>query len=203
MSILQIALSTNASTAHRYWRDAWSAEKNAEVYGGDASSEGIGSNLCLEVAQHTELTGDEGVLLAPLQHLKSLVDHQCLFDEPHALAGRPSTLENITAYLLSQAGACHSVTVAETERLWCRMTRESASSVEMFFRQGPLTVSLRAEVDPLSGLAVSRASVLAVLSRQFGSREVLIATLKKEIKNFKSARIDLGRHEYLLVHSDS
>jgi hypothetical protein len=204
-----LAQSVYASTAHRYWNVAWDSAKNHQVYGQDASVEGIGSNLRLELAIQVNSDASEALLAAPLAKLKSLVDHQCLFASDSPLGASPSTLENLTLWLVRvNLGEWNYLKIWESERLSCTI-RPGAHAVQMTFKEQNLTLEISAPVDPLSGLAVERALVKKAIvqlneineSDPVLWSEKLFRNLQNSIPGLCSLTVDLGRHESLVVHS--
>jgi hypothetical protein len=209
-----------ASVAHRYWNPHWDEVTNRQVYGADASSEGIGSNLRLEAcAIGTDgMSDDEQLseeLLTPgLEQIKQLVDHQCLFAEDSEFT--LSTLENITVHLGNclqrtalRLGHWHALTVWETEHLWCRYFPAHSDLVEIGFRLHNVSATWRGPIHLESGLALareaSRRTLAEVLERipQGSPPAELWRAVQRSPQALCRLRIDLGRHEYILMGSDS
>jgi len=206
-----IAQSVFASVAHRYWHPGWTEERNREVFAGDASVEGLGANMRIELAgdaaDHSEM--EIGAALTPL---KNLLDHQCLFaaDAPFAL--KPSTLENVTLYLAGHldGGQWSSLTVWESATLGCRW---SEKRLTLIFKQRNLTLEIVATPDAESGLAISRNAVrnavenLLVKLNSFNDPDLqrwggkIFSALQASIPELTRLRVDLGRHEGIVVHS--
>jgi 6-pyruvoyltetrahydropterin/6-carboxytetrahydropterin synthase len=117
MPKLFISFQENTSTAHRYYNDVWTKEKNEEVYGEDVSPEGLGHNFVVR--------GEIDSSLLPLDlpafghsvwQVSRVIDHQFLTDGP-------TTLEWITKLLwekLKEKWPKHKVTLSvfEGENLW-------------------------------------------------------------------------------------
>src|SRR5579872_3523677 len=105
--MIRISNSIYASLAQRYWNPAWTPERNHQVYGREASAEGVGANLRIQL----ETAADEEGLQRHLDQLKRLVDHGSF----------PSTLEKLTVYLAEQlpAGVWTALTLWETAHLGC------------------------------------------------------------------------------------
>jgi len=207
-----LAQSIYASVAHRYWRQEWDSAKNTQVYGRDASPEGIGSNLRLELAVQAD---DESVLTAPLAWLKRQVDHQCLFVEGSPLHRLPSTLENMAHWLADGVfvqGSFHALTVWETERLAC-VVKPGKPTVQVIFKENNLTLQIEGRIDAESGLAVPRSIVHEAVHGAFEQlkenhnvdlaawSEKLFLNLQPSVSGLRTLTIDLGRHKSLVVHS--
>lgn len=208
-----IARSVYASVAHRYWRPDWTPEKNREVYASDASSEGLGANMRLELKAEAGRKS-EGELTQTLSELKERLDHQCLFSPQHELAEKPSTLERIALFLASKIDLSQwqALTVWESEHLGCEVT---GNSLKILLKQRNLTLEIAGQCDEQSGLAVSReavrAAVEALLVKLNGINDPdvqlwgkkLFANLRAAVPGLTSLRVDLGRHEGIVVHSDT
>jgi len=72
------------SASHFYWNDAWSAEKNQQVFGRCANRNGHGHNYTLEVTvagQPDHVTG----FVVDLKWLKDVMEHEVLsaYDHRH------------------------------------------------------------------------------------------------------------------------
>jgi len=205
-----IARSVYASVAHRYWRPDWSLAKNREIYGRDASVEGLGANMRIELEADADLC-KEPELSARLDQLKSLLDHQCVFLPGSKFEREPSTLENITAYLVENLNfAESSLSVWESEHLGCR---QEGLLQTLIFKQRNLTLEIEASRDPVSGLGISRRTVFDAVERLLvklngiNDPDVqhwgkgIYTLLKADLKGLHSVRVDLGRHEGLIVQS--
>ena len=90
------------SASHYYWNDAWSAEKNQQVFGRCANRNGHGHNYTLEVT----VAGDPDPVtgfVVDLKWLKDVMEHEVLtaYDHRHLnievpeFAGKVPTTENI------------------------------------------------------------------------------------------------------------
>ena len=90
------------SASHYYWNDAWSAEKNQQVFGRCANRNGHGHNYTLEVTvagQPDPVTG----FVVDLKWLKDVIEREVLaaYDHRHLnlevpeFAARVPTTENI------------------------------------------------------------------------------------------------------------
>ena len=209
-----IAQSVYVSVAHRYWRADWTAEKNREVYASEASAEGLGANMRIEL----EVNGDtcsENQVSVSLNLLKGRLDHQCLFLPESRFAAEPSTLENITLDLASALNhpGWRSLTVWESPSLACRV--DPQGSLTLIFKRRNLTLEIDGHVNPESGIAVPRARVEKAVedllvklnsindpdSQRWGRK--LFAALQDSLPGLNSVRVDLGRHEGIVVHSGS
>jgi hypothetical protein len=189
--------SVYVSVAHRYWVPQWSPEQNRSVYGDQASADGVGSNLRLTVEAETDPTARLGVL-------KKLIDHQNLFVNFVEFKQRPSTLENITLFLIGQlAGDWQRLTVAENDNLACVFEKGQAyvTVVEKLLN---LTFHVRRSVDPISGLGLRRGELMLVLRQvapQFAEAggvserawgQQLFARFAAEVKGLQELSIDLA-----------
>jgi hypothetical protein len=216
--MVRISNSVYVSLAQRYWNENWSPEENRLVYGNEASSEGLGSNMRvvpeLEVAEQAT----ETPLNEALARVKDLLDHKCLFVPGGALAARPSTLENIALFLAENlfqepaaANRWHALTVWETDHLACTVYPRRREDVVLHMRVRNLHLSLRGGVEAASGLLIERAKVATAVETAFaafagpfaGGREAwapaLFEELRKSLEVLVELRIDLGRHETLVV----
>lgn len=90
------------SASHYYWNDAWSAEKNQQVFGRCANRNGHGHNYTLEVTvagKPDPVTG----FVVDLKWLKDVMEHEVLaaYDHRHLnlevpeFAARIPTTENM------------------------------------------------------------------------------------------------------------
>lgn len=219
-----VTRSAYASVAHRYWREDWSGEKNSAVYGRDASRQGLGSNLRLDLAVATENDDlDDRFLSDALARLKARIDHRCLFLEGE-FGSQPSTLENITSGLAQNllaekpaSGRWFALTVWETEHLSCRKILypeygEQYSGYRMLFKRRNLSLLFKGDVERESGLAVPRAAVAEAVEqclvklnafhagdlKEWGRR--LGLELRASLPKLQGLKIDLGRHKALVVH---
>lgn len=90
------------SASHYYWNDAWTAEKNQEVFGRCANRNGHGHNYTLEVTVAGEPDPVTGFVV-DLKWLKDVIEHQVLaaYDHRHLNLEAPEfartipTTENI------------------------------------------------------------------------------------------------------------
>lgn len=196
-AMVEVSQSVYVSAAHRYWNSQWSHEKNVQIYGASASPEGVGSNLRLE------FSGPESELL----RLKQLIDHRCLFTDIPEFADRPSTLEKITEYLAARVPAGAGLRVYENDHLSCTCR---GGEITVSLKVMNLTVTVRAPIDAESGLAMDRALVTQEVKKAFAESaegdpypwsQQLFSRLKSQIENLHSLRIDLNRHEYILINS--
>ncbi len=90
------------SAAHYYWNDAWSEERNRQVFGKCANRNGHGHNYTLEVTVAGEVDPESGFVV-DLKELKEVLhrevvdvyDHRHLNLEVPEFARRMPTAENI------------------------------------------------------------------------------------------------------------
>lgn len=90
------------SASHYYWNDAWSADKNVQVFGRCANRNGHGHNYTLEVTVAGEPDAVTGFVV-DLKWLKDVIEREVLgaYDHRHLnlevpeFAGRIPTSENI------------------------------------------------------------------------------------------------------------
>jgi 6-pyruvoyltetrahydropterin/6-carboxytetrahydropterin synthase len=90
------------SAAHYYWNDAWTEEKNQEVFGRCANRNGHGHNYTLEVTVAGETDPETG-FVADLKALKETIDREVIeaYDHRHLnlevpeFSRRIPTTENI------------------------------------------------------------------------------------------------------------
>lgn len=211
MSILRH--SQSVSLAHRYWNNLWSHERNRTTYGDHASSEGVGSNLRVEL----EVQGEEFDFFPVAKRIKSLLDHRSLFDDEPAFLERPSTLEGVSCFLAEQIfqtpvqnGRWSALTVWELDRYACRVEPGStAVDFSLSFRN--LLLTFRGPVNPESLLAVDRGPVERALEEIFiqfstGNNEPefiwlerLFKVLQNRLPGLFSLQVDLGSHKLMKV----
>jgi 6-pyruvoyltetrahydropterin/6-carboxytetrahydropterin synthase len=65
------------SASHYYWNEAWSAEKNEQVFGRCANRNGHGHNYTLEVTVAGEPDAQTGFVV-DLKWLKDVIEHEVL-----------------------------------------------------------------------------------------------------------------------------
>jgi 6-pyruvoyltetrahydropterin/6-carboxytetrahydropterin synthase len=90
------------SASHYYWNDAWSAERNQQVFGRCANRNGHGHNYTLEVTVAGKPDAETGFVV-DLKWLKSVMEREVLsaYDHRHLnvevpeFADRIPTTENI------------------------------------------------------------------------------------------------------------
>lgn len=90
------------SAAHQLYRDDWSAERNAEIFGLCANPHGHGHNYELDVTVEGEVDPETGFVL-DLKRLKELVEERVVADLDHKnmnvevswLSGVNPTTENL------------------------------------------------------------------------------------------------------------
>jgi 6-pyruvoyltetrahydropterin/6-carboxytetrahydropterin synthase len=90
------------SASHYYWNEAWTAEKNAEVFGRCANRNGHGHNYTLEVTVEGEVDPVTGFVV-DLKWLKETIESEVLaaYDHKHLNLDAPEfknaipTTENI------------------------------------------------------------------------------------------------------------
>ncbi|MBX3021956.1 MAG: hypothetical protein KF799_09795 [Bdellovibrionales bacterium] len=213
--MIEQSQSVYVSVAHRYWNPQWSAERNSEIYGRNASPEGVGSNLRLTVA----IIGANSVdFTESLRFLKNLCDHRCFFRDIPEFQEKPSTLETITLYLGAKLfaepisdGRWSSLTVAEDDHLACRLKPDS-EGVELIERHLNLTCTLQADVDE-NGVALRRGilpSAVRAIFPQFATPQSesiadwgkrLFAALQIKVKSLRTVDIDLGGQQSLRISS--
>ena len=100
--MIQLTRRATFSSAHYYWNDAWTAEKNAEVFGRCANRNGHGHNYTLEVTVAGEPDPVTGFVV-DLKWLRDVMerevlaawDHRHLNLEVPEFAGVIPTTENI------------------------------------------------------------------------------------------------------------
>lgn len=191
-------ISGYVSVAHRYWKDDWSVEKNQSIYGSLASPIGVGSNLKVVIE-------GEGPLETAWTLLKAHLDHKSLDQVDPRFKNSPSTLESIALFiadvLLPTCDAkWSSVTVWELDdRRACRVERsQRAGALTMIENYRNLTLTLKANIDPDSLLALSRNCVANAVDQVFlagkgrwdlKQREAL----EKALPGLVDVAIDLGR----------
>ena len=70
------------SASHYYWNEAWSAEKNEQVFGKCANKNGHGHNYTLEVTVAGEPDPVTGFVV-DLKWLKDVIEREVLLDYDH------------------------------------------------------------------------------------------------------------------------
>lgn len=202
---------TYVSLAHRYWNSLWTPEENRKVYGDWSSIQGVGSNLKLVLAVQSPGPIPENAETA-LQALKRSADHRCLFTDVADFASRPSTLETITLWLVSQVVQIPLeflayLEVHESEKLKCRY-RWDTREVRLTQKVGNLHLTVSGQVDSQTGLLFSRerlstavAEVFPQFSEPFETTEgwlkKLFGELHRRIPQLCELRVDLGGQKAL------
>ncbi len=184
------------SVAHRYNHGLWSQERNLEVYGDEASFEGLGNNLIVEFAGDSE----------DARRVKKLLDHRCLYkDEPRFLEVA-STLERIAQWMANELN--RPVSVIEADRLKC-LASPSSLEVEMSVRCRNLWLGFQVQVDSETGLGLDRREVPPIVDavfKDFSSLrsqdegawgDALWKALSAKLKYLKWVTVDLGRQRTL------
>jgi 6-pyruvoyltetrahydropterin/6-carboxytetrahydropterin synthase len=100
--MIELTRRATFSASHFYWNDAWSAEKNQQVFGKCANRNGHGHNYTLEVTVAGEPDGVTGFVV-DLKWLKEVIEREVLaaYDHRHLnlevpeFAGKNPTTENI------------------------------------------------------------------------------------------------------------
>lgn len=206
------------SVAHRYWNSTWSDAQNKLHYSAQASEDGVGSNLRLEITLNSEQDASTE-LEQGLAKLKRLVDHHCFFTDFAEFQSRPSTLESITVFLAQTLfamplpqGQWTSIAVAENSNLICSVRPECAL-VEMTIKILNLTFTLERKIDPDTGLAISRSELWQIVrtvapdfaqshsGNESAWAESLWSAFHSKVKGLTDLRIDLGSQRFLRVHS--
>jgi len=210
------------SVAHRYWNPRWSEAHNREVYGRNASHEGVGSNLALTLTVETDST-NELSLESPLQMLKNLCDHRCFFSDIPEFADRPSTLETISLFLgeklftypMPNGARAKRLKVAENDSLSCTVYAANAlKEVCISEKHLNLLCTVQLPVDPESGLTLARGvmwQAVREVAPQFSEPDpdvsrwgqALFAALEIKVKALRELEIDLGSQQSLRISSHS
>jgi 6-pyruvoyltetrahydropterin/6-carboxytetrahydropterin synthase len=122
------------SASHFYWNDAWTAEKNAQVFGKCANRNGHGHNYMLEVTVAGEPDVQTGFVV-DLKWLKDVIqdevmdawDHRHLNLEVPEFATAIPTTENIAiaawrrlepAVKVAKGATLHAIRVYETPEIF-------------------------------------------------------------------------------------
>jgi hypothetical protein len=204
------------SLAHRYWNPAWTADRNLEVYGDDASPEGIGGNLRLDAFVQNPGTVEHPELPQALSTLKTLVDHKSIFDDFSTFASRASTLEVLTQFLSGKLfskplrqGRWHSLRVWQGEKLSCRAFNGTAN-LELRMRVGDLWLTFSGPIAAETGLVAVREQVFRNVQQtysnlqktEFGERaDWVFKQLQSQMESLTRIEIDLTRQKYLALHA--
>jgi 6-pyruvoyltetrahydropterin/6-carboxytetrahydropterin synthase len=82
--MIELTRRATFSASHFYWNEAWSAEKNQQVFGRCANRNGHGHNYTLEVTVSGEPDPVTGFVV-DLKWLKDVIEHEVLaaFDHRH------------------------------------------------------------------------------------------------------------------------
>jgi 6-pyruvoyltetrahydropterin/6-carboxytetrahydropterin synthase len=75
--MIQLTRRATFSSSHYYWNDAWTAEKNADVFGRCANRNGHGHNYTLEVSVAGEPDPVTGFVV-DLKWLKDVIEREVL-----------------------------------------------------------------------------------------------------------------------------
>lgn len=205
--MVSLSQSVHVSLAYRLWNNQWSHERNLNVYGNQASLEGVGGNWRIELALGNSEARDS------VEHLKTLLDHRCLFTDVEPFLEAASTLERVTLYLASQIpGSWQALRVFESERLYCSV-KPGSDEVEITQRENNLWLALRGKVNKETGLLLPRATVTQQVIKLFKERgneqmaderkwsQMLFRHLREALPLLESLRIDLGRDRYIFLSS--
>jgi hypothetical protein len=170
----------------------------------------IGNNLSVTLAVDA---GEAAFSFEPLfGHVKSLLDHRCLFEDEPRFQNSPSTLELVTEYVAKDlfgrplAGARWvSVEVCELDRFRCTM-RPGQEGLSLSFRHRNLTLEIHGTAQPATGILVCREEILRKVDETFAAfapipgesqnqwSERLFMALKSRIPTLGETTVDLGRH---------
>jgi 6-pyruvoyltetrahydropterin/6-carboxytetrahydropterin synthase len=133
------------SASHYYWNEAWSAEKNREIFGRCANRNGHGHNYTLEVTVAGEPDAVTGFVV-DLKWLKDVIERQVLaaFDHRHLNVEVPEfaqvipTSENIAIAAwnrlepaINEAGGAHlsRIRIYETPEIFAEYRGPGAESM--------------------------------------------------------------------------
>jgi 6-pyruvoyltetrahydropterin/6-carboxytetrahydropterin synthase len=133
---VSVTRKTRFCAGHRYWRDDWSPERNREVFGACANSNGHGHNYTLEVTVAGPVDPKTGMVIN-LSDLDRLIhelvidriDHRNLNVDVPELAGRIPTTEVLAEFIWTAladrmpVGELEEVRVYEAEDLWSSRRR--------------------------------------------------------------------------------
>lgn len=207
--MVSLSQSVYVSLAYRLWNNQWSHERNLNVYGAQASPEGVGGNWRIELT----LQSDENAFTVPLARLKNILDHRSLFTDLEPFFRQASTLERVTQHL---AGTMEipwtRLTVHESERLACAV-EPGSREVQLIQRENNLWLTLRGVPDEESGLLLARHEVTQQVIKIFkahGAKQMadertwaewLFSHLRAALPLLESVRIDLGRDKYIFLSS--
>lgn len=193
------------SVAHRYWDSRWDEAQNRRRYGRQASPQGVGSNMLVEIGKYGAQPSE---LASASLKVKQLLDHRCLFTEISEFEGQASTLERVCLYLQKNLPPLDWLRVEENSHLACQA--------------GPR--GLRLEVDVMNlrlsfsgpmgedGQIFEREQVTQAVINEYKSEragpdensgrwaEKLYTNLAQRLP-VDELRIDLGRQRYILVKS--
>lgn len=75
--MIELTRRATFSAAHYYWNDAWSEEKNAQMFGRCANRNGHGHNYTLEVTVAGEPDAVTGFVV-DLKWLKDVIEHEVM-----------------------------------------------------------------------------------------------------------------------------
>lgn len=80
--MIELTRRATFSASHYYWNEAWSQEKNEEIFGRCARRNGHGHNYTLEVTVAGEADPVTGFVV-DLKWLKDVIEHEVLADFDH------------------------------------------------------------------------------------------------------------------------
>jgi len=117
------------AATHKLWNDAFSPERNFEVFGKCANPTGHGHNYVVEVTVATP-AGGPALKIGQFEqtvdsHLMQLVDHKNLNVDVPGFEKRIATVENLAIFAWERLegrfdpGRLHCVTVWESDRTYC------------------------------------------------------------------------------------
>jgi len=117
------------AATHKLWNDAFSAERNFEIFGKCANPTGHGHNYLVEVTVATPADGPTlkiGAFERTVDaHLMQLVDHKNLNLDVPEFQQRIATVENLAVFAWERLsgrfdpGRLHCITVWESDRTYC------------------------------------------------------------------------------------
>jgi 6-pyruvoyltetrahydropterin/6-carboxytetrahydropterin synthase len=168
---------TRVSLAYRYHNPSWDLTRNLAVYGENHSVDGVGGNLVVWLEVMANPTGPHALVVPEkslnpvLAHLKSRLDHRCLFEVEPWFKSRVPTLENIALFLSEQIQIknWYSLTVEENENWRVQIFRETLKprlTYTRFIGFGQIEATVEGEIDSDSGLLMQRKMMEEALKRQ-------------------------------------
>ena len=193
MSSFQTVHRLSVSLAHRYWVEAWSEERNRNLFGRSASSEGLGHNMDLELVFRSGV--DVATQEKVLKEIKSAWDHTAWFDRKDM---KCSSLELMLWDLVQKRGTLfEEILVAESHRLQVSWKASDPKKMALVYHR-PLSIlwsgpdsggarlnfkyTFEGVFDPEECVVIARSALEDRLEEKLCHKEALGLEVSKNVK---------------------